>query len=78
MKPFQQVKHIHNYKRRLNMSVAGANSSGKIWYFVADKIEVEVVLDSDQEIILKLSFLENNTSMITTLVYAKCNERQSL
>ncbi|XP_059292598.1 uncharacterized protein LOC132046072 [Lycium ferocissimum] len=38
------------------MSQAGANCNGKIWFFVADNIEVEVLSDSEQHISLKLLF----------------------
>lgn len=73
MKTFQQAGQIQSYKRRLNMNKAGANINGKIWFFVKDSVELEVIRDSDQQITLKL-ILEDNQSIIITLVYAKCND----
>ncbi|XP_060170653.1 uncharacterized protein LOC132601588 [Lycium barbarum] len=73
MEPFQDSRHIDKYKKRLGMQVAGFNCNGKIWFFVKDGIEVEVLMNSDQQVTLKLTFLDSGKILITTLVYAKCD-----
>ncbi|XP_060210587.1 uncharacterized protein LOC132637527 [Lycium barbarum] len=73
MEPFQQVRTINQYRRRLGMCLANANCNRKIWYFVAGSIEVEVLMDSPQHITLKLFLQDLNQYLITTLVYAKCS-----
>ncbi|XP_060190553.1 uncharacterized protein LOC132619771 [Lycium barbarum] len=78
MKPFQHVRHLQFYRRRLRMSQAGANCNGKIWFFVANNIEVEVLSDSEQHISLKLLFQDTGKTLVTTLVYAKCSEVERL
>ena len=56
--PFQRTKHIEKYKRRLGMHVTGANINGKIWYFVAQGVDVEVIEDKSQQITLNLKIQE--------------------
>ncbi|XP_060182252.1 uncharacterized protein LOC132611912 [Lycium barbarum] len=68
------VKTINQYRRRLGMCLANANCNGKIWYFVAGNIDVEVLMDSPQQITLKLFLQDLNQYLITTLVYAKCSD----
>ncbi|XP_060182462.1 uncharacterized protein LOC132612146 [Lycium barbarum] len=58
---------------RLGIQVAGFNCNGKILFFIKDGIEVEVLMNSDQQVTLKLNFLDSGRVLITTLVYAKCD-----
>ncbi|XP_060170556.1 uncharacterized protein LOC132601490 [Lycium barbarum] len=60
------------------MCLANANCNGKIWYFVADNIDVEVLIDSPLQITLKLFLQDLNQHLITTLVYAKYSASESL
>ncbi|XP_059290702.1 uncharacterized protein LOC132044231 [Lycium ferocissimum] len=55
MEPFQQLDKIEEYKRRLGMHTAVVNSSGKIWIFVEDFFEVEILADHEQQITVKLN-----------------------
>ncbi|KAH0743234.1 hypothetical protein KY290_031227 [Solanum tuberosum] len=54
----ERTKHIKKYKRRLGMHMAGANINGKIWYFVAQGVDVEVIEDKSQQITLNLKIQE--------------------
>ncbi|XP_059285583.1 uncharacterized protein LOC132039048 [Lycium ferocissimum] len=72
MEPFQHFRHIQRFRRRLGMKYAHHNCNGKIWFFVNDNIDVEVIQDTDQQITVKLSFQEDNKILMTTMVYAKC------
>ncbi|XP_060182476.1 uncharacterized protein LOC132612168 [Lycium barbarum] len=74
MDPFQHVRQIQKFKRRLGMHQAGANCSGNIWFFVEENVDVEILSDTAQQITLKLFLQEHNLYLITTLVYAKCDE----
>ncbi|XP_060194987.1 uncharacterized protein LOC132624185 [Lycium barbarum] len=78
MEPFQQARNVEVYKRKLGMNIAGANSTGKIWYFIEVNVDVQVLLDTTQQISFKLVLLDQNKSLVITLVYAKCNESERL
>ncbi|XP_059285140.1 uncharacterized protein LOC132038497 [Lycium ferocissimum] len=78
MEPFQQATQIQHYRRRLTMHTALSNNNGKVWVFIAENIEVEVLLDSSQQVTLRLFFQEFNQELITTLVYAKCDATERL
>ncbi|XP_059289278.1 uncharacterized protein LOC132042777 [Lycium ferocissimum] len=60
------------------MTHAGVNSLGKIWYFIEDNVDVEVIYDTVQQVSLKLVFLDLNKTLVITLVYAKCDEGDRL
>ncbi|XP_060190580.1 uncharacterized protein LOC132619813 [Lycium barbarum] len=78
LEPFQQSRHIEQYKRKLHMQSAVANCNGKIWILVADNIEVEVVRDTSQQVTLKLFFHEFNQAIVTSIVYTKCDASDRL
>ncbi|XP_060200406.1 uncharacterized protein LOC132628659 [Lycium barbarum] len=78
MEPFQHIRTINHYRRRLGICLANSNCNGKIWYFVADNIDVEVLMDSPQQITLKLFLQDLNQYLLTTLVYAKCSASERL
>lgn len=60
------------------MEIAGYNNNSKIWYFVAMDVGVEVVLDTDQQITLRLFIQESSKYYYVSLGYAKCTERERL
>lgn len=60
------------------MGSAGSNSNGKIWFFVKENVEMEILLDTEQQITLKLQIAEEGLIMITTLVNAKCDRNDRL
>ncbi|XP_059306421.1 uncharacterized protein LOC132057846 [Lycium ferocissimum] len=76
--PFQHQRQIQKYRRRLGMPYANFNCNGKIWFFVQDNVYVEVLLDTEQSITVKLKFQELNRDMVVTMVYAKCSEVERL
>ncbi|KAK4370322.1 hypothetical protein RND71_009797 [Anisodus tanguticus] len=45
---------------------------------MSDNIDVEVVMDTSQQVTLKLFFQELNQYMLTTLVYAKYDVNEKL
>ncbi|XP_059285640.1 uncharacterized protein LOC132039116 [Lycium ferocissimum] len=80
MEPFQNANKIHQYRIRISMPYANSNCNRKIWFFVNDNIDVEILEDTSQQVTLKLFFEELDKTMVVTLVYAKCDaiERLSL
>ncbi|XP_060183224.1 uncharacterized protein LOC132613196 [Lycium barbarum] len=74
MEPFQHQNQIQKYRRKLGMPYANSNCNGKIWFFVQDNIDVEVLLDIEQAITVKLQFQDFNKEMVVTMVYAKCSD----
>ncbi|KAH0673928.1 hypothetical protein KY284_025015 [Solanum tuberosum] len=78
MEPFQEARNIHKYKRRLGMQYANYNINGKIWLFIQDHIQVGVLSDTEQQLTLQLNFQNFSESLITTIVYAKCDSQERL
>lgn len=78
MAPFQRTDNIQRYKRRLGMEYANHNCKGKIWVFIYDQFQVEVLSDSEQMLTLSLKFLENNQLFAVSMVYAKCDAEERL
>ncbi|KAH0698743.1 hypothetical protein KY284_012958 [Solanum tuberosum] len=80
MEPFQEVRQIHKFKRRLGMHYANLNQNGKIWIFVQEHVQMGVISDTEQQISLQLHFQETGQTVVTTAVYAKCDaqDRQEL
>ncbi|XP_059313895.1 uncharacterized protein LOC132064801 [Lycium ferocissimum] len=60
------------------MPYANFNCNGKIWFFVQDKVDVEVLFDTEQSIIVKLFFHDLNKAMVVSMVYAKSDEGERL
>ncbi|XP_059301959.1 uncharacterized protein LOC132053883 [Lycium ferocissimum] len=73
MEPFQNCRHIQKYKRRLGMEEVIANSNGKIWVFIDVAVQMEILMNTDQQLSLKLHHQDLGTDFIATFVYAKCD-----
>ncbi|XP_055814452.1 uncharacterized protein LOC129884128 [Solanum dulcamara] len=80
MEPFQHYRQIQAYRRILGMTYAHYNCNGKVWFFVQDHVDVEILQDQEQQITIKLFFQEWDKSLMVSMVYAKCDhlERMSL
>jgi len=76
MEPFQNVRHINKYRRRLGMPFAKANCNGKIWLFVNEGYQVDIIDDSAQQLTLKIHDSNLNKAFYATTVYAKCDSMQ--
>ncbi|WMV48900.1 hypothetical protein MTR67_042285 [Solanum verrucosum] len=73
MEPFQDRQGLEDY-RRLRMQHAVANSNGKIWAFMDEVMEYEIVRDEDQMLTLKLHNQSAGMDVMVSLVYAKCTQ----
>lgn len=78
MEPFQEVRQIYKYKRKLGMQYVNCNQNGKIWVFVQDHVQVGVISYIEQQLSLKLHILETGQTLIITAVYAKCDAYERL
>ncbi|XP_060210626.1 uncharacterized protein LOC132637573 [Lycium barbarum] len=74
----QAGRQIQKYRRKLGMPYAGSNCNGKIWFFVQHNVDVEILLDTEQSITVKLQFQDYSKDMVVTMVYAKCSEVERL
>ncbi|XP_070054441.1 uncharacterized protein [Nicotiana tomentosiformis] len=54
MEPFQTQGLIQTYRRRLGMEFAISNVNGKIWLFLDASVEWELLIDTDQQLIIKV------------------------
>ncbi|XP_060216639.1 uncharacterized protein LOC132644099 [Lycium barbarum] len=70
------VQHIQRFRRRLGMRYAHYNYNGKLWFFVNDNMDVEIMQDLEQQITVKLLFQEWNKSLMVTMVYSKCDHME--
>ncbi|KAK4723823.1 hypothetical protein R3W88_026602 [Solanum pinnatisectum] len=72
--PFERLMDLnrrHHYSFILGFSHAGVDTSGKIWYFWRDEWAGCIVLDTIQQVTLKLS--KHNREFLISAVYARCN-----
>lgn len=73
MEPMQKMRILERYRRKLGILQAFANVSNKIWAFVDEDHEVEIIIDMDQQLTLKLTNIDSYRSFMVTFVYAKCD-----
>ncbi|XP_059284863.1 uncharacterized protein LOC132038161 [Lycium ferocissimum] len=78
METFQNCRHLQKYKRRLGMESAIPNVNGKIWGFLDVVVQWEVLMDTEQQITLKLFHQDIGKEIIATFVYAKCDKVERL
>ncbi|XP_060201759.1 uncharacterized protein LOC132630196 [Lycium barbarum] len=64
---------MESYRRRLGLETAICNVSSKIWAFVDEEYEVTVLMDTVQQLTLKLFNWDVDMELVVTLVYAKCD-----
>ncbi|XP_060186842.1 uncharacterized protein LOC132616258 [Lycium barbarum] len=54
-----------------------ANSNGKIWVFIDVAVQMEILMNTDQQLSLKLHHQDLGTDFIAIFVYAKCDAVES-
>ncbi|XP_049388501.1 uncharacterized protein LOC125852861 [Solanum stenotomum] len=74
MEPFRETSEIEQYRGKLGYKNALANSGGKIWILWDKDFEGQFILDTTQQLTIKLS--QYNTSVLVTAVYAKCSNEE--
>lgn len=68
VEPWQDINKLELYRRRLGIKSAYANVNGKIWVFVDEDIDVEVLIYMEQQLSLKLFNRVLSRELIVTLV----------
>ncbi|KAG5605425.1 hypothetical protein H5410_026917 [Solanum commersonii] len=71
LEPFQQVRTINRYRRRLSAPEAFHNTNGKIWLFVNNGLNATLISNSDQQLSLMVQNLGMDFKFTVTIVYAK-------
>ncbi|XP_060200616.1 uncharacterized protein LOC132628879 [Lycium barbarum] len=70
MEPFQHIRHIEMYKLWVGMKIAWHNINGKIWLFIEEGYQVELQLDTDQLLSMKLTCLDGGQEITISMIYA--------
>ncbi|XP_019234736.1 PREDICTED: uncharacterized protein LOC109215176 [Nicotiana attenuata] len=73
MEPMQNPRKLERYRRKIGFIQAFSNVSNKIWVFVDEDHGVDVLINSEQQITMKLTNMDTQISFIVTFVYAKCD-----
>lgn len=60
------------------MNYVETNCNRKISLFIKNDIELEVLLNTEQQLIIKIELMSYNMQIIATIVYAKCTESERL
>ncbi|XP_070045091.1 uncharacterized protein [Nicotiana tomentosiformis] len=71
MEPWQDINKLEKYRRKFGIRSAYANMNGKIWAFVDEYIDVDILMNMEQQMTLKLFHRNLSKELYVTLVYAK-------
>ncbi|XP_070047248.1 uncharacterized protein [Nicotiana tomentosiformis] len=78
MEPFQKADHIQRYKRRLNMETAFFKFEWEDMIFFYTVVEWELVMETTQQVTVKVLHHELGQHIMMTFVYAKCSSLERL
>ncbi|XP_019256500.1 PREDICTED: uncharacterized protein LOC109234915 [Nicotiana attenuata] len=73
MEPMQNPRKLERYTRKIGFLQAFANVSNKIWVFVDEDHGVDVMINLEQQLTMKLTNMDTQISFIVTFVYAMCD-----
>ncbi|XP_070022763.1 uncharacterized protein [Nicotiana sylvestris] len=73
LEPMQQSNKMKNYRRRIGLAQAVVNVSNKIWVFIDEVFDVDILYNTTHQITLRLFHTETHVKLTLTLVYAKCD-----
>lgn len=76
LEPFQHTRVIDRYRSRIQMPWVFHNYSGKIWCFINQGFDAQVVMDTDQQITHQLKDHNNGNDFLITTVYVKYDRGQ--
>ncbi|XP_060170788.1 uncharacterized protein LOC132601740 [Lycium barbarum] len=68
------AEKIDRFKRALDFPFAFSNCSNKIWVLWNPDFTIDILEDKDQQVLLKLLYLNNPNIFYITVVYGKCDE----
>ncbi|XP_060190556.1 uncharacterized protein LOC132619776 [Lycium barbarum] len=78
MEPFHGSDEVESYRRRLGIHNSMVNMSEKIWIFLTDDWQAQVIMDSVQHVTLKMTHVNLQQETFVTIVYAKCTTIERL
>ncbi|XP_075074578.1 uncharacterized protein LOC142162156 [Nicotiana tabacum] len=78
MEPIQQIRIVDQYRRRLGFKQVVVNVSNKIWIFIDQKYEFEILFNIEQHITLKVTDTDDQKEFVITMVYAKCDATERI
>lgn len=78
MEPWQDISKVEEYRQKLRIHSAYANMNVKIWAFVDKDIDVDIVMNMEQQMTLKLFHRNLNKEIYVTIGYAKCDVIEKL
>lgn len=73
MEPKQHIRTVDQYRRRLGFEQVVVNVSNKIWVFIDQKFDFDILVNMEQQITLKMTDTDDHKEFIITMVYAKCD-----
>nr|XP_016449536.1 PREDICTED: uncharacterized protein LOC107774498 [Nicotiana tabacum] len=73
LEPMQQSNKMENYRRRIGLAQAVVNVSNKIWAFIDEVFDVDILYNMTQQITLRLFHIETHVELTLILVCAKCD-----
>lgn len=73
MEPWQDLNKLEEYRRKLGIHSAYANMTVKIWALIDEDVDMDIMMDMEQQMTLKLFHRNLNKELFITLVYAKCD-----
>ncbi|XP_075097952.1 uncharacterized protein LOC142175266 [Nicotiana tabacum] len=78
METFQKKRLLQKYRRRLGMENAISNVNGKIWLFLDTSVEWDLLVDTEQQLTIKVYYQDICNHIMMTFVYAKCSSLERL
>ncbi|XP_075096320.1 uncharacterized protein LOC142174426 [Nicotiana tabacum] len=78
MELMQRATKLEWYRRKIGMLQVYANVSNKIWVFVDEDHGVDIIINMDQQMTLKITNMDSGRSLIVTFVYAKCDSTERI
>ncbi|XP_015167778.1 uncharacterized protein [Solanum tuberosum] len=78
MEPFENRHGVEEYKRRLGMKYVVVNANGKIWVFLDEAMEYDIIGDEDQMLTLKVHSCGMGIDVMISVIYAKCTQGERL
>lgn len=73
MEPMQEARKVDQYRRRLGFEQDVVNVSDKIWAFIDEKYEFDILFNMEQKLTLKLIDTKDHKEFIIIMVYATCD-----
>ncbi|XP_019241168.1 PREDICTED: uncharacterized protein LOC109221159 [Nicotiana attenuata] len=71
--PKQQMRIVDQHRRRLGVEQVVVNVSNKVWVFIDQNYDFDILFNMEQQITLRMTDTDDHKKFIITMVYAKCD-----